>query len=296
MLEFLKNELKKQNNLELGLINISKNDDIKKLSQLVSKQKRLLESLIFEIEYSPFAQSFPGVQTKISTYYNDYFQQQTLFAARGFRNYLPDINPLQIEMQKSNPRELHFQSQASYVLTPLSNPQQREPVNNVSREITPKPQVSNRLNVSNSQSFFASKQEQEKQDDFLIPSKDIYRKDKKSASTRKDLKTSWGLEKQQLTTSESDKKSKPIDKKEKNRNASKIFRQRQVEYTNNLNDKVDALKFEEQELIHKIESLRMENDDLRKKQQYLRNYLLNSLTPKASDTTEEPIRNNQFNI
>lgn len=82
MLEFCKNELKKQNNLAFALINVPNNINSRQLSQLIINQKVLLESLILEIG-NPYAQFFTGIQAKIMSYYNDYFQQQQLLTIMG---------------------------------------------------------------------------------------------------------------------------------------------------------------------------------------------------------------------
>lgn len=113
------------------------------------------------------------------------------------------------------------------------------------------------------------------------------------------MRKSTGLAKKALHTSKNLKTPRSEEKREKGRVASSNFRKKQNEYTQNLTDKIDALQNEEQDLRNKIKDLRMESIELRKKQQFLRGFLMDTLTDKnntVAATIEEPFLNTQFNM
>ncbi|HHT0591695.1 TPA: hypothetical protein ACTXXA_000648 [Legionella anisa] len=158
MLEFCKNELKKQNSLAFALINVPNDNNLRQLSQLISNQKVLLESLISEMEnplHDPF---FTDMQMKIGTYYNNYFQQQRLLSALGFANYLlPNLNPMHSELQNTGSKD-HFFYTPNFVSSLY--PPKRSAVDNnwAVRNSAPSHQSINKFTVSKSPAFFHQEQ------------------------------------------------------------------------------------------------------------------------------------------
>lgn len=97
MLQFLKNELQKQNNVAALISNFPMNAQMQKLNALIVLQQTLLESLIKQVENSLYLSS--SLNNEITSYHFNYYQQQSLLEPTGYGYYLPDLAPYSVKAE-----------------------------------------------------------------------------------------------------------------------------------------------------------------------------------------------------
>lgn len=270
MLQFLKNELQKQNNVAALISSFPMNNQMQQLNALIVLQQTLLKSLIKQVENSLYL--LPSLNKEMTSYHFNYCQQQSLLAPTGYGYYLPDLNPYSVKTETqpmSSTQSFNIAGEEKFFDGSRFLPKPTRYVGTFfpaagsnTPTITPAQQYQIEPNYFTDVSAFTHNEYDNKNPrNNSIP----------------EIKVTSAKSVQKPESKKRSPVSPPNDKRGKNREAARAFRLKQSSHIESLETQVTQLGLEEQTIKRDINALKDENVQLRTRLEFLRGVISKSI-------------------